>query len=94
MRQYELVLVIRPRVTEKDRTALLKEVKDLLKDIKIVKEEDWGQKPLAYPIRHEVAGVYVKWDLETEEEVTIPNGFEQTLIRNENILRHIVIRTK
>lgn len=92
MRQYELVLVIKPSVTEKDRTALLKEVKDLLKDVKIAKEEDWGQKPLAYPIRHEVAGVYVKWDLETE--ATIPDGFEQTLIRNENILRHIVIRTK
>jgi small subunit ribosomal protein S6 len=92
MRQYELVMVLRPSVTEKDREKLLSDVKALLKDVKIAKEEDWGQKPLAYPIKHEAAGVYMKWDLETE--LTIPAGFEQTLIQNDKILRHLVVRTK
>lgn len=92
MRQYELVLVIRTSVTEKDREKLLSDIKALLKDIKIAKEEDWGQKPLAYAIKRENAGVYIKWDLETEE--TVPAGFEQTLIQNDKILRHLLVRTK
>ena len=92
MRQYELVLVVRPSVSEKDREKLLSDIKALLTDVKVTKEEDWGQKPLAYTIKHEDAGVYIKWDLETE--MTIPNGFEQTLIQNDKILRHIVVRTK
>ncbi len=99
MRSYELVLVLRPSLNEKDREKLLKTVKDWLKDVKISKEDVWGQKPLAYKIKREVAGYYVKYDLEADPSAssgqgTISSEFEKRLINDENIIRHLLLRTK
>lgn len=92
MRLYELVLVMRPSLSEADRKKLLDSIKDALKDMKITKEEDMGQKPLAYKIKKEIAGVFHTIHMETEN--TIPTEFERRLIHNENIIRHLLIRTK
>ena len=92
MRKYELVVVLRPSLKDTERKKLTDGFKALLKDLKIVKEDEWGQKPLAYTIKKELAGYYIKYDLETEG--TIPAGFEQKLLTNENILRHLLLRTK
>ena len=48
MRTYELVLVMKPSVKEADRKKLLEQVKGWLGTVKVTKEEDWGQKALAY----------------------------------------------
>lgn len=93
MRLYELVLVLRPTLSEADRKKLLTSVKDSLKDFaKIAKEEDWGQKPLAYKIKKEVAGVYHMFQIESEK--AIKNDFEKSLFSNDNVLRHLMIRRK
>ncbi len=93
MRLYELVLVIRPSVKEADRKKLLETVKGWLKDdVKITKQDDWGQKPLAYPIKKELAGYYVQWFLESEPGIL--NDFEQRITRNDDIIRHLLLRTK
>jgi len=91
MRTYELVLVVRPTVKEADRNKLLEQVKGWLEAIKVTKEDDWGQKALAYPIKKEDAGHYYQWFLEGE---TFPKGFETRLIQNNDILRHLLLRTK
>lgn len=91
MRKYDLVLVFRPSLKDADRKKLLETVKGLLKDLTIAKEEDWGQKPLAYTIKKELAGYYYLLKLEGE---TIPAGLEQKFINNENIIRHLLLRTK
>jgi len=93
MRLYELVLVIRPGVKEADRKKLLETVKDWLKDTaKITKQDDWGQKPLAYPIKKELAGYYSQWFLESENG--IQTDFEQRITRSNDIIRHLLLRTK
>ena len=51
-----------------------------------------GQKPLAYTIKKELAGFYHK--MQVEGEKAIPVDFEKRLLRNESILRHLVIRVK
>lgn len=87
------MLVLRPTLSEADRKKLLTSVKDSLKDVaKIAKEEDWGQKPLAYKIKKEVAGVYHM--LQIESEKAIKNDFEKSLFSNNNVLRHLMIRRK
>ena len=55
MRLYELVLVLRTSLSEADRKKLVDQVKKALGDIKVTKEEEWGQKPLAYAIKKEIA---------------------------------------
>jgi small subunit ribosomal protein S6 len=92
MRKYELVIVVRPSVKEADKKKLVETIKDWLKDFKITKEDDWGQKPLAYVIKKEVAGYYSL--VQFEGEAGIEKEFEQRLLRNNDIIRHLLLRTK
>jgi small subunit ribosomal protein S6 len=92
MRKYELVLVMRPSLKDAERKKILETIKSWLKDVTIVKEDDWGQKLLAYVIKKETAGHYYQLQLESE------NGLEkdlgQRILRNENVIRHLLVRTK
>ncbi len=89
-------MVLRPTLKEADRKKLLGTVKDWIKDIKIAKEEDLGQKALAYSIKKEDSGHYYIWKLEADSESGkgIPKDFEQRIIRQDNIIRHLMLRTK
>jgi ribosomal protein S6 len=91
MRTYDLVLVMKPTVKEADRVKLLETIKGWLGKTKITKEEDWGQKALAYPIKKEESGHYYQIQLEGE---TFPADFETRVYQNANILRHLLLRTK
>ena len=92
MRLYDLIIVTRPSLSDAQKKKLLDSVKDFLKSVTVAKEEDWGQKPLAYKIKKEVAGVYHLLKLETD--ASVPQGLEKRLVNDENILRHLLIRTK
>ncbi len=91
MRLYELVVVLRPSLKDTERKKVLDTVKGFLDKVKIKSEDDWGKKPLAYKIKKEVSGHYVQLKLEGE---SIAKDFETRLIRDENILRHLLLRTK
>ncbi len=92
MRKYELVLVMRPSLKEADRKKLLETVKEWLGKVKIAKEFDWGQKALAYKIKKEDAGYYLMLQLESEEGVAA--DVETKILRNDSIIRHLLLRTK
>ena len=97
MRTYELVLVVKSTVKEADRKKLLEQVKGWLGKAKVTKEEDWGQKALAYPIKKQDAGYYVMMQLEGDP--TTGSGLdvkdvETRLLRNESVIRHLLLRTK
>ena len=91
MRTYELVLVVKPSVKEADRKKLLGQVKEWLGKVKVTKEDDWGQKALAYPIKKEDSGHYYQYQLEGD---SLPADFETRVLQNNNILRHLLLRTK
>lgn len=91
MRSYELILVAKSSLTEPLRKKMITGIKALLKDLKIVKENEVGQKILAYKIKRETNGFYFDFVLEGE---TIPQDFEKKLLENDNILRHLLLRTK
>lgn len=91
MRSYELVLVVSPALTETLRKKLITGVKTLLKDLKIVKENELGQKALAYKIKKQTNGIYFDFFLEGEN---VPADFDKKLLENENVLRYLLLRTK
>jgi ribosomal protein S6 len=91
MRSYELILVIKPSLTDVLRKKLITSVKAMLKDLKFTKENEIGQKTLAYKIKRETSGFYYDFVFEGD---TIPVDFEKKLLENDNILRHLVLRTK
>lgn len=96
MRLYEFVMIFRPALKEANRKKIVATVKDWLKDVKIIKENDLGQKALAYKIKKEDAGYYYMLEIESDPEKgkAIPSDFEQRVIRQENIIRHLMLRTK
>lgn len=92
MRLYELVVVLKTSLSDVERKKVVSKIKDLIKDVKIVKEEEMGQKPLAYKIKKELAGFYHLLHFELEKG--IPADFETRLINNESVLRHLLVRRK
>lgn len=91
MRKYELVLVLKTSLSEAQRKKVIDTFKSWLKDAKFTKEEEWGQKALAYPISKEVSGYYVDFVVELEN---IPSDFEKRVQTNEDVLRHLLVRVK
>lgn len=91
MRTYELILIAKASLTEALRKKLIAGVKTLLKDLKIVKENEVGQKTLAYKIRRETSGYYFDFMLEGEN---VPADFDKKLLENDNVLRYLLLRTK
>lgn len=92
MRIYDLVLVFKSSLTEDKRKKLIDTVLSWAKGAKATKTDMWGSKPLSYPIKKEVSGYYVY--LIIESEVGVPTDFEKKILAQEDILRHLVVRTK
>ena len=92
MRTYELVLVVRPSITEPNRKKLLETVKAWLGKVKVVSEADWGSKALKYKIKKDLTGHFYDLKLETEE--VIPTDFEKRVLMQDEVLRHLLVRIK
>lgn len=96
MRTYELALVADPRLSDDDMVALTNEYKQLITNRggEIVREESWGRRKLAYPIRKLSEGRYVFLflQLEAEKAALIPE-VEMRLNQNDKILRYLTVRT-
>ena len=87
---YQLILVLRSSLKEAEQKKLLEGIKSLLGKAKIT-EKIWGQKALAYPIKKEVSGLFLNWNIEAE--AVVPPDFEKKLINNDNVLRHLLLRS-
>lgn len=90
MRKYQLILVLKTSLSEGERKKVLDSVKSFLKEVKIAKEDIWGQKSLAYSIKREMTGFYVSYLLETKEPISL--DLEKKLTVNEDVLRHLLLR--
>lgn len=88
---YQLTLVLKTTLKEADLKKLVESIKSQFGKAKIT-EKSWGQKALSYPIKKEVSGLYLNWDIETDE--VVEKDFETKLINNDKILRHLLLRHK
>ena len=93
MSKYELVFVADPRLSEEDVVALTDEYKNMLTDNggTILKEESWGKKRLAYPIRKLSEGYYVLYNVELESGNPFPE-IERRMEQNDKVLRYLTVR--
>lgn len=92
MREYELTVLIHPEL-ETDLEAPLDKVRSLVKDAggKVVKEDNWGKKKLAYQINRENFAVYVYMELELPAEA--PLKISNTLNITDEVLRYLLVKT-
>jgi len=88
MNDYILTLILKPDLEEKVRKELLDSVTKKFGELK--KEELWGARDLAYPIKHNSKGYYIHYNFSSEPS-TIPS-LDKTLKMEEDIIRHLLVR--
>ena len=93
MYDYELALIIRPEVEEEGQAALIERLSGILTSAggEVQDVESWGRRRLAYPIRKIHEGFY--YFIQGQFSASVLPELERTIKLNEDILRHMVIRT-
>lgn len=88
MNNYALTLILKPDLEEKSRQEMLEVAKK--KFGKLDKEDLWGNKDLAYPIKHFKKGYYAHY-LFSAEPSSIAS-LDKSLKLEEDILRYLLVR--
>ena len=90
--RYETVFIITPVLSEDQIKETVKKFKTLLKEsnAKILHEENWGMKKLAYPIQKKSTGFY--YLLEYEAEGDLIGNLEVQFKRDERVLRFLTVK--
>ena len=90
MREYELTVLIHPDL-EADLETPLTTVRDIVTNNggKVVAEDNWGKKRLAYRIAKEDFAVYVH--MEVELPAASVAKIDQTLNITDSVLRHLLV---
>ncbi len=94
-RTYELALVLDPTLSDEEQVGLVDEVKKMVssKGVEVVKEESWGKRKLAYPVKKANEGRYVFLYVVAEGGVPPVAEVEKRLNQNERVLRYLWVRT-
>ncbi len=95
MKTYELVLIINAQLEAGKQTKLVADVSKTVKDLggEVKKEDKLGLKEFAYPIKKQLQGVYVDFELNLDPATV--KKLEDKLATEESILRHLlVLKTK
>jgi len=92
MRQYELVAVLNSE--DELFKAGKQAIADLLAQYKAleVKEEDMGDRPLAYPIRKKTRGHYLLYRMNLEPSSVI--ALERAIKLSPTILKHLMVKVE
>lgn len=92
MNSYLLTLVLKPKMEEKERKALLDSItkKIVGEDGKVQKEDLWGVRSLAYPIKKETSGFYAHFEISADPKNA--KGLDKSLDLEEDILRYLFIK--
>jgi len=89
VREYETLYIITPGLAEEEQKNLVEAVAGIVKKSKgeIVKNDVWGKRKLAYPIKSKQEGVYVLLRYKAVAEV--PTGIDTYVKRTPDLLRHL-----
>lgn len=90
MNKYYLTLVLKVDLEEKARKELLDIIKTSFAKASKVKEDLWGVRDLAYPIKKQTQGFYVHFELEADPKII--KDIDKTLKVEEDILRYLIVR--
>ncbi len=91
-KRYETVFILTPVLSDDQAKEAAKKFKKTITDLggKIVNEENWGLKKLAYPIQKKTTGFYHLMEYAGEGQEII-NALELTFKRDERILRFLTV---
>ena len=92
MNNYELMVIFTPVLSDEDYKASQKKFSTFVKENggKIVHENPWGLKSLAYSIQKKTTGLY--WVLEYDAPSDFNEKLKIQLLRDENVLRFMATK--
>ncbi|RLE04619.1 MAG: 30S ribosomal protein S6 [Candidatus Aminicenantes bacterium] len=92
MRLYETAFLIAPNLPEEEVEALIQEMAEVIKQKKgqMVKEDRWGKRKLAYPIKKFEEAYYVFFLYEGEPD--IPAELERLFKQKDAVIRFMTIK--
>jgi small subunit ribosomal protein S6 len=90
---YESVFILTPVLSDDQAKEAAKKIKKKLSDLKakVVHEEHWGMRKLAYPIQKKTTGFYHLFEF-TSERSDIVTQRETALKRDERVLRYLTVK--
>lgn len=92
LQDYELMVIFTPVLAEEEYKAAQKKYAEFIKDKggKVVHENAWGLRSLAYPIDKKTTGLY--WVVEFQAEPESNGNLEIQMNRDEAVMRHIITK--
>jgi len=92
MRQYETGFLVSPNLTEEETDKLILQMAEVVsrKKGKMLKEDRWGKRKLAYPINRFEEAFYVFFHYEGEHDV--PSELERRFKQTDTILRYLTVK--
>ena len=94
MKYFETLYIVNPNFEQSRLDKIIKDVeKNVGKFSKVISQNIWGKKRLAYKIDNQKYGTFVLLNFETEESSRIA-GFESYMKLNTSVLRAQTIRLK
>lgn len=93
MRTYEVLFILTPQVAEDEATTLVNDFKLIAEKsgARLVNEEAWGKRRLAYPIGKLNEGIYHLFVFESEGDVL--NELDRRMKNSDRVVRHMIVRT-
>jgi small subunit ribosomal protein S6 len=90
--RYETVFILTPVLSEEQAKEAVAKFKSVLKSCKakILHEENWGLKKLAYPIQKKTTGFYHLFEFEADGQAIAK--LETEYKRDERILRYLTVK--
>lgn len=95
MRNYEIMFIVRPTLGEDDVKKIVKTFKDIItkNEGKVTKEENMGQRELAYEIKDFKSGYYYVFEVEAKSDKAVKE-FDRLALINNDIVRHLITKVE
>ena len=95
MRNYEIMFIVRPTLGEDEPKKVVKDFSDIITKNggKVTKEENMGQRELAYEIKDFKSGYYFVFEVEAKDDKAIKE-FDRLALINNDIVRHLITKVE
>ena len=95
MRNYEIMFIVRPTLGEDEVKKVVKDFSEVITKNggKVTKEENMGQRELAYEIKDFKSGYYFVFEVEAKDDKAIKE-FDRLALINNDIVRHLITKVE
>lgn len=95
MKHYEIMFIVRPTLGEDEVKKVVKDFSEIISKNggKVTKEDNMGQRELAYEIKDFKSGYYFVFEVDAKDDKAI-NEFNRLALINTDIVRHLITKVE